>query len=196
MSVVSFFFFSSRRRHTRSLRDWSSDVCSSDLPLFSEWGSIQNTRSPTPKRAAAIKRTAIMFLLHSARVSGSNRIQCDRSSVLHLLCSASAQKKKQKDPPRRTALKTWPRRRSSKQQAIESIVAMRQSASAVPETELDRSLLESQKTPFEKPRFGHRTSRGQKAEPQQGSPLLFATILPSFEARAVRRRSGQASHLL
>src|SRR5690554_7418617 len=32
-----FFFFSSRRRHTRCGRDWSSDVCSSDLlviPLF------------------------------------------------------------------------------------------------------------------------------------------------------------------
>src|SRR5437868_9894811 len=28
-----FFFFSSRRRHTRSKRDWSSDVCSSDLIL-------------------------------------------------------------------------------------------------------------------------------------------------------------------
>src|SRR5216683_5535894 len=28
------FFFSSRRRHTRSDRDWSSDVCSSDLGLF------------------------------------------------------------------------------------------------------------------------------------------------------------------
>src|SRR5699024_1652340 len=28
------FFFSSRRRHTRSKRDWSSDVCSSDLPDF------------------------------------------------------------------------------------------------------------------------------------------------------------------
>src|SRR2546429_5749559 len=26
------FFFSSRRRHTRCSRDWSSDVCSSDLP--------------------------------------------------------------------------------------------------------------------------------------------------------------------
>src|SRR5690606_39803498 len=26
------FFFSSRRRHTRFSRDWSSDVCSSDLP--------------------------------------------------------------------------------------------------------------------------------------------------------------------
>src|SRR3989440_8179006 len=31
--VLSFFFFSSRRRHTRSDRDWSSDVCSSDLVL-------------------------------------------------------------------------------------------------------------------------------------------------------------------
>src|SRR5699024_11628745 len=29
--MFSCFFFSSRRRHTRSKRDWSSDVCSSDL---------------------------------------------------------------------------------------------------------------------------------------------------------------------
>src|SRR3989337_3551013 len=29
-----FFFFSSRRRHTRCYRDWSSDVCSSDLVIF------------------------------------------------------------------------------------------------------------------------------------------------------------------
>src|SRR2546429_5365428 len=29
-----FFFFSSRRRHTRCSRDWSSDVCSSDLMVF------------------------------------------------------------------------------------------------------------------------------------------------------------------
>src|SRR5687768_17976351 len=28
------FFFSSRRRHTRCSRDWSSDVCSSDLDLL------------------------------------------------------------------------------------------------------------------------------------------------------------------
>src|SRR5699024_11337279 len=31
------FFFSSRRRHTRSKRDWSSDVCSSDLV---EWHDL------------------------------------------------------------------------------------------------------------------------------------------------------------
>src|SRR5699024_9832629 len=30
-AMIFFFFFSSRRRHTRSKRDWSSDVCSSDL---------------------------------------------------------------------------------------------------------------------------------------------------------------------
>src|SRR5690625_2565760 len=30
--LYCFFFFSSRRRHTRWPRDWSSDVCSSDLP--------------------------------------------------------------------------------------------------------------------------------------------------------------------
>src|SRR5699024_10477932 len=30
---IYLFFFSSRRRHTRSKRDWSSDVCSSDLGL-------------------------------------------------------------------------------------------------------------------------------------------------------------------
>src|SRR2546421_5047183 len=30
-STRHYFFFSSRRRHTRSDRDWSSDVCSSDL---------------------------------------------------------------------------------------------------------------------------------------------------------------------
>src|SRR5690554_7810240 len=30
---VFYFFFSSRRRHTRCGRDWSSDVCSSDLQI-------------------------------------------------------------------------------------------------------------------------------------------------------------------
>src|SRR5690554_6996654 len=33
-----FFFFSSRRRHTRCGRDWSSDVCSSDLEYFERLG--------------------------------------------------------------------------------------------------------------------------------------------------------------
>src|SRR5699024_11500544 len=36
---ASRFFFSSRRRHTRSKRDWSSDVCSSDLGPESRSGA-------------------------------------------------------------------------------------------------------------------------------------------------------------
>src|SRR5256885_4316827 len=42
VSSLNFFFFSSRRRHTRLQGDWSSDVCSSDLDgrlylLDAEW---------------------------------------------------------------------------------------------------------------------------------------------------------------
>src|ERR1035441_2809011 len=45
-TVVFFgFFFSSRRRHTRCLSDWSSDVCSSDLP---QKGS-RTSRTPWPE---------------------------------------------------------------------------------------------------------------------------------------------------
>src|SRR2546428_6483210 len=41
MIYIFFFFFSSRRRHTRSDRDWSSDVCSSDLNSTKRmWGVI------------------------------------------------------------------------------------------------------------------------------------------------------------
>src|SRR2546429_3610549 len=38
--LIQFFFFSSRRRHTRCSRDWSSDVCSSDL------AKIRKQRNP------------------------------------------------------------------------------------------------------------------------------------------------------
>src|SRR5215213_23148 len=36
MGNLCFFFFSSRRRHTRLVSDWSSDVCSSDLARLVE----------------------------------------------------------------------------------------------------------------------------------------------------------------
>src|SRR5690349_23545268 len=40
---ASYFFFSSRRRHTRSLRDWSSDVCSSDLCRLREATAVRQS---------------------------------------------------------------------------------------------------------------------------------------------------------
>src|SRR5690606_40065580 len=47
-----FFFFSSRRRHTRFSRDWSSDVCSSDLlPV-----AVAPTPAARPQSAAPSPR--------------------------------------------------------------------------------------------------------------------------------------------
>src|SRR5206468_7933643 len=40
-----YFFFSSRRRHTRSDRDWSSDVCSSDLSVSARSATARPRRS-------------------------------------------------------------------------------------------------------------------------------------------------------
>src|SRR6266496_3248145 len=52
------FFFSSRRRHTRSLRDWSSDVCSSDLEELRRLGvaevELRQELSRASERSAAI----------------------------------------------------------------------------------------------------------------------------------------------
>src|SRR2546421_13107377 len=42
-----FFFFSSRRRHTRSDRDWSSDVCSSDLDDYIARRRFPDARADT-----------------------------------------------------------------------------------------------------------------------------------------------------
>src|SRR5437867_10083837 len=50
------FFFSSRRRHTRSYGDWSSDVCSSDL---NGGGTLSQSRTVhTSSVGAAVERNA------------------------------------------------------------------------------------------------------------------------------------------
>src|SRR5438445_7878188 len=42
------FFFSSRRGHTRYWRDWSSDVCSSDLQYFRRLRSFESDVTTQP----------------------------------------------------------------------------------------------------------------------------------------------------
>src|ERR1035441_7323843 len=55
-----FFFFSSRRRHTRCLSDWSSDVCSSDLLglMASDAEALRHKSfaACTPEELAAVRR--------------------------------------------------------------------------------------------------------------------------------------------
>src|SRR5699024_11396620 len=64
-----FFFFSSRRRHTRSKRDWSSDVCSSDLltiQLLCDRRRIwKKTRTESPGTAVPLQLAAAPSLLPS-----------------------------------------------------------------------------------------------------------------------------------
>src|SRR5690606_24839137 len=47
-SSVGCLFFSSRRRHTSFSRDWSSDVCSSDLPEPTGAGTLDSTSRVSP----------------------------------------------------------------------------------------------------------------------------------------------------
>src|SRR2546421_12231832 len=72
-----FFFFSSRRRHTRSDRDWSSDVCSSDLASRGARTGYSTGRvewSPSTTRAAARETPKVTHRFHSGFQSSTARI--------------------------------------------------------------------------------------------------------------------------
>src|SRR5882757_11052686 len=56
-----FFFFSSRRRHTRYWRDWSSDVCSSDLApddtkTLTSWSALCEARGDLVRAGELLDR--------------------------------------------------------------------------------------------------------------------------------------------
>src|SRR5262245_66671629 len=65
-----FFFFSSRRRHTRCLSDWSSDVCSSDLPL----GGRASRAAPLDRPRPAARHRAHGFRPEIGRASCRDRV--------------------------------------------------------------------------------------------------------------------------
>src|SRR5438132_6307694 len=70
---TSFFFFSSRRRHTRSLCDWSSDVCSSDLLVLAVLSTMRTltpslasqSASTRPVGPAPIIRTSVCAICYT-----------------------------------------------------------------------------------------------------------------------------------
>src|SRR5690606_20644655 len=71
---TNIFFFSSRRRHTRFSRDWSSDVCSSDLYLPS--GYDGNADSPGLLVVRRITEVGPREITHHARQRLSHVAQC------------------------------------------------------------------------------------------------------------------------
>src|SRR5256884_2887906 len=119
MRAVSahFFFFSSRRRHTRCSRDWSSDVCSSDLVGQRGTAHIENGEKIRGKDALPIRQrgfpehapTEIADIIdHDIQAAVAVRDSFDRSeehtselqSRLHLVCRLLLEKKKSSRTPR------------------------------------------------------------------------------------------------
>src|SRR5256884_5146609 len=88
---VHLFFFSSRRRHTRCSRDWSSDVCSSDLPQVKQ-AIIDGVQKEAANRSVDElnrERDAMLLELLATRAKGEEAAQAaiagghgDRKSVV------------------------------------------------------------------------------------------------------------------
>src|SRR5206468_5730721 len=108
------FFFSSRRRHTRSDRDWSSDVCSSDLHTFARrrtaWRPLRlrhrsghwPIRSSRRKAFSCMARVrdpkppcgGIFGFAREGRVSRSEEHTSELQSRSDLVCRLLLEKKK------------------------------------------------------------------------------------------------------
>src|SRR2546429_3574137 len=100
-----FFFFSSRRRHTRCSRDWSSDVCSSDL----RQPDLREFSKPCPQVLVRKGAQIPEFLLEMPALHGKFEIKFNHlpqqarkrseehtselQSRLHLVCRLLLEKK-------------------------------------------------------------------------------------------------------
>src|SRR5579885_2399093 len=74
-----FFFFSSRRRHTRSKRDWSSDVCSSDLRMVQ--GKVEHPVSSAGAAVDSTDRLAGEKLAHREAAERHDDLRLDRRDL-------------------------------------------------------------------------------------------------------------------
>src|SRR6266487_5549616 len=72
MCIRCFFFFSSRRRHTRWTGDWSSDVCSSDLEV----------RCRPSARSTCMHAAIRIDLCSTAEVAPGNALKVDKAGLV------------------------------------------------------------------------------------------------------------------
>src|SRR5256885_11838563 len=104
MSFRYFFFFSSRRRHTRLQGDWSSDVCSSDLPTprrsFSTCAHPRR-RWRSRRRICRSSSASRSSSAGASRKGGSARSEehtSELQSPCNLVCRLLLEKKKKYQP--------------------------------------------------------------------------------------------------
>src|SRR5690606_40334702 len=69
----SSFFFSSGRRHTRFSRDWSSDVCSSDLQGQNTVNGDNNADNVEVIEIADVERACTITVAHKATLTGGSQ---------------------------------------------------------------------------------------------------------------------------
>src|SRR2546422_1409659 len=81
-----FFFFSSRRRHTRCSRDWSSDVCSSDLRHLDHRDRREQEQDVAGEQHAHSEREPLCARRSEEHTS-------ELQSRLHLVCRLLLEKK-------------------------------------------------------------------------------------------------------
>src|SRR5690606_11359392 len=93
-SLLTCFFFSSRRRHTRFSRDWSSDVCSSDLLVRNFGIEVVDVRTKRvdlpPQNSASIyermktdrQREAAEFRARGEEAARRIRAEADRQAAV------------------------------------------------------------------------------------------------------------------
>src|SRR5690242_20807329 len=93
---ILFFFFSSRRRHTRLTCDWSSDVCSSDLrSVIGSWaetgmggpheGLYSRATASSAKREKVLPRCRTSCPIHNVMLSED--VRPSRNTPAHLFSS-------------------------------------------------------------------------------------------------------------
>src|SRR2546422_2899909 len=100
-----YFFFSSRRRHTRCSRDWSSDVCSSDL-RDRNGGDALRRQGRLRLPAGRLQLLAGLPARPRHCVPRSEEHTSELQSRLHLVCRLLLEKKKKKERHNSTILST------------------------------------------------------------------------------------------
>src|SRR5260370_10532473 len=91
--IYTCFFFSSRRRHTRFKCDWSSDVCSSDLPQTPSWCWPPCSNCAMPQSKGKLRLRNRLFAGSLAR-GRSEEHTSELQSHLNLVCRLLLEKKK------------------------------------------------------------------------------------------------------
>src|SRR5262249_61406874 len=87
VDVFSVFFFSSRRRHTRLVSDWSSDVCSSDLDVECATAQVEHDRQmhivllvQTICHCGQRRLTRQLEYAHTSLLGGETSVKIGRAS--------------------------------------------------------------------------------------------------------------------